>query len=82
MAKCLPIPTIPKPSLPLGISLGFPSPSVTLDPALCCKLLPFPFNVTIPLPAGTINVAVLASIATYIDAANAWLDALQPTCPR
>lgn len=82
MAKCLPVPSVPPIPLPGGISLGATIPLPEFDPALCCKLLPYPFAPKIPIPGLTASLGFLAVISTAIDGANAYLDSLQPKCPR
>lgn len=80
---CLPLETPPFPELPFPLTLGAAIPSFDFDPALCCKLLPFPVSVPpVPLPPGTINPAIMAIIQANLQSMGAYFDALPFKCPR
>jgi hypothetical protein len=81
---CTPIPTLPMPSLPGGITL---TPPETPDPGfsadLCCKILQFAIPTPpIPLPPGVVNAGTAAIIKTTLASVQAYLDALPVSCPR
>jgi hypothetical protein len=78
---CLKIPIPPIPTLPPGLTLGVPIPVVSFDPALCCKILPFPLvTPPIPLPPLVLNPAVIAIINEKLTALNAYFDQLTIDC--
>lgn len=81
---CLPIPTLPIPTLPAGIGISFTLPPITFDPALCCKILPFPLSTPpIPIALGVaIPPAINAAIASAISSVQQYLDQLVIHCPR
>ena len=80
---CTPLPDIPLPSLPGGITLTPPDPGVSFDPALCCKLLPFPVATPpIALPVGTLSPAVIATLLETLQGIQDYLDGLPLRCPR
>ena len=81
---CLKAPVPTAPTLPDGFGFGAVTPSVTLNPALCCKIPPFPYPIP-PIPLGVgvqvpppIIVAVAKAKATLL----AYIDKLQISCPR
>jgi len=80
---CIPIPDVPLPTLPGGLTIAPSIPSQSFDPALCCKLLNMP-AVTPPVGiVGTLlNPAVNAAIATAIKSVQTYLDALPHDCPK
>jgi hypothetical protein len=80
---CIPIPAVPLPELPFPLTFGVTTPPFDFDPALCCKLLPFPIALPpIPLPLGTLNPAVVGVIMANLQAMNDFVDALPLKCPR
>jgi len=82
---CNPVPSIPIPTLPDGISLALPlpNPPSVSTPSPCCLLpeLP-PITLPITLPPAIVNIAFVATLRVAIEAANAWLESLPLTCPR
>ena len=82
MASCIPLPHVPVPDFPAGLDLSVQTPSITFDPELCCKLLPYPVAVpSVPL-GGIIDTAFLLAIAAQVQIINAWIDSLAISCPR
>jgi len=81
---CVPLPAVPVPTLPGGISLTPPAPpGISFDPELCCKLLPFPLATPpISLPPGTLNPAVIAAVTAILQQIQDFLDGAVLRCPR
>jgi hypothetical protein len=83
MAKCIPIPKLPEPSLPSGLSFDPPAlPLPTLPEGVCCKLPPLqPPALPIHIPPLT-----LAPVLAVLKAATAAINDVQKliplTCPR
>lgn len=78
---CLELPATPFPTLPGGLTLGAAMPGTVLDPALCCKLLPFPVVVP-PVALGvSLSPVIVAALNTALTALNAYMDALPIKCP-
>lgn len=79
---CVPIPSVPIPQLPPGVSIGVPIPSVEFDVTICCKLLSFsqvapPLSLNVPL-----NPAIQAVITSTLQALQNYFDSLPLDCPR
>ena len=71
------------PTLPNGLTLTPPSFSVSFSADLCCKIA-IQIPIHIPIPPLTLNPTILATINTYIGAAQDYLDsfeALHLDCP-
>ena len=80
---CVPIPDVPVPELPAGISIAPTFPSQDFDASLCCKILNIPITVPpIPIPPLLLNPAVNTAIATAIKGIQDYLDKLQHDCPK
>ncbi len=80
---CVPIPDIPIPTLPDGISLAPSFPSQSFDAALCCKVLDLEIKPPpIPIPPLLLNPAVNATIAATIKAVQDYIDKLPHDCPK
>ncbi len=83
MAKCIPIPQIPEPSLPGGIS--FAPPPLPLPPfpeGVCCKLPPLPIP-PLPNPIPPLPLAAVIAVMKKAVAAINKVQKLKPlTCPR
>lgn len=77
----LPIPTIP--TLPAPLSISLPALPSIVTPGLCCQLIP-PITIIPPitLPPAILNPAVILTINAAIAQVQAYLDALDPGCPR
>lgn len=81
--SCLAAPAPPIPTLPTGFGFGATTPSISFDPTLCCKILPFPIAIPpIPLAVGVqIPAAILAAIAEAEAVLLAYIDQLSVDCP-
>ena len=81
---CAPIPELPMPELPGGITLAPPeTPDPGFSADLCCKILQFTVPTPpIPLPPLVVNPATSAIIKTTMAAVQAYLDAIPVKCPR
>lgn len=82
---CIPLPTVPAPSLPAGITLGPPPtpPVPGADANLCCKLPPIPTPPPIPpIPAILMTGAVVAAFNKAVAGILSYLDKLPLDCPR
>ena len=80
---CIPIPDVPVPTLPAGISITPTLPSQDFDAALCCKVLQIEIKPPpIPIPPLLLNPAVNAVIATTIKGVQDYIDALPHDCPK
>jgi len=79
---CIKFPFPAPPSLPSPFTLGvgFVTPPIGLNPALCCK-----FNLPLSVPAIPIGVPLIGAVTTGITialaAVNAYIDQLSPRCP-
>lgn len=80
--SCLGLPPPAVPTLPGGLTLGAALPSFTFDPALCCKILPFPVSTPpLPLPPLVFNPAAIAAINAALASFASYFDALSLSCP-
>ena len=80
--SCLGITPPAPPTLPGGLTLGAAVPSISFDPTLCCKILPFPVNTPpLPLPPLVFNPAVIAAINLAMSQLVTYFDALSVSCP-
>ena len=71
------------PTLPGSITIAPTLPSATFDPALCCKILPFPLGTPAPpIPPLLLNPAVNAAIASVLKSVQDYVDLLPVTCPK
>ena len=80
---CLRIPKIAFPPLSGGFGFGITTPDISLDPTLCCKILPFPIGIP-PVSLGAlipIPPAVLAAIAAAEAYILALVDLYAIDCP-
>jgi hypothetical protein len=84
MSTCIPIPKLPFPSLPSGISLSPQLPSVSLSLPNPCCLLPEAITIvlSLPLPPLTINFAFLEPVQEAFDMLEALINQLPLNCPR
>lgn len=85
MPPCVPIPTLPHPSLPSGISLAPPLPSLPAEslPNVCCLLPALASPKTpIPLPPLVVNPAFIVALREGLAAIEAYFDAIPLDCPR
>ena len=81
--SCTPIPDIPVPELPAGISITPTFPSQDFDAALCCKVLNIPITPPpLPIPPLLLNPAVNAAIAAAIKGVQEYIDKLPHDCPK
>lgn len=80
---CVPVPSVTLPTLPAPWSLAPPSLPGIVTPGLCCNLVP-PVALTprIPLGALVITPAVILLINQGLHVVQAYIDALDPGCPR
>lgn len=79
---CTPVPSVPLPSLPPGISIGVSIPSPSFDAALCCKLLGFSPSVP-PIGLGVpLNPAIQVAIAGALQGLQNYFSQLAIRCPR
>jgi len=79
---CIPIPSVPFPTLPSGITLTPPIPSVEFDAELCCKIAQFEATAP-PVSIGVaLNPAIAAAITAALQGVQDYLDALPLDCPR
>lgn len=81
---CKELPLAELPSLPTGLTLGADLASITFDPTLCCKLLPFP---VISPPASFLvgiatDPAVVAILKAKLALVTAYFDSKPTRCPR
>lgn len=83
MAKCLDIPILPvPPPLPLGLTIAPTFPVFSFNPALCCRILPFPLvTPPIPLPPFVLNAGVILVLTNAMQAIQNFLDSLPLDCP-
>jgi hypothetical protein len=79
---CIPVPTIPVPTLGLGLNIAPPAGlEFSGDLNLCCKRLPFDIAIPVPLPPLTLNASASAVIAASIAAVQEYINSLPPECP-
>jgi hypothetical protein len=81
---CIPIPKLPIPTLPDGITLALPLPSIHVTiPGFCC-LLPggIPIDIAPVLPPLTLTSALLLDLEAGLAAVEAWIASLPLDCPR
>lgn len=81
---CIPIPELPQPSLPGGITLGADLPVIDIDAKLCCKLAHFsspPTSIAV-LVTPTALAAAAVAVRAGIQAIQAYVDAIPFKCPR
>lgn len=80
---CVPIPDIPVPTLPAGISLTPTLPSFDFDENLCCKILQLELKPPpIPIPPLLLNPGVNAAIASTVKGVQDYIDRLPHDCPK
>lgn len=82
---CVSAPKPPIPSLPGGIKLEVPIPSVpnASVPNVCCTLPGLPsISIPTPLPPLLVNPAFVATLRAALSAAHDFFDQLPLTCPR
>lgn len=80
---CVPLPKVAAPTLPAPLSIAPSVPTLSFDPDLCCKVLPFPLATPpVPLPAGTINPAVIAIVTNAMAQIQTYLNSLSIPCPK
>lgn len=84
---CVDVPKVPLPSLPSPLSLGVPSFTAPVVPAvpLCCKIqIPSSglFSTPpIPLPIGAVLLPIVMVLTAAIGEINSFLDGITPDCP-
>lgn len=80
---CIAAPKVPVPTL-AGLSLAPPAlPSVSFDPNLCCKQLPFSIPTPpLPLGAGMITPATIAIVTQAMAKIQTFLASLSIPCPK
>ena len=80
---CTPLPKVPLPTLPGGLSLTPPQPSASFNADLCCKMLPVPLATpAAPLPPLTINPGVIAIVNQVMSQITTFLNSLTIPCPK
>ncbi|HEY3254604.1 MAG TPA: hypothetical protein VGJ91_11670, partial [Polyangiaceae bacterium] len=83
LMACVPIPDVPLPTLPDGITIAPTFPAESFDPSLCCKILKIPITTPpIAIPPAILNPGVNAAIATAIKGVQDYIDKLQHDCPK
>jgi len=80
---CVPLPKVEAPKLPAPLTITPSVPEFSFDPALCCKVLPFPLATPpVPLPPGTLNPAVVAIVTNAMSQVTKFLNSLSIPCPK
>lgn len=80
---CVPLPKVEAPTLPSPLTIHPSVPELSFDPALCCKVLPFPLATPpIPLPAGVLNPAVFVIINQAMSKVTTYLNSFEIPCPK
>jgi len=80
---CIPIPDVPLPTLPDGITIAPTLPSQDFDPALCCKVLNLPVSTPpIGIPPVLLNPGVNAILKNAIKGVQSYIDQLPHDCPK
>lgn len=82
---CVPLPRLPLPTLPEGISISVPLPpfpAISID-SPCCLLPPLQTpKIPIPLPPLVVNPALVATIRAGLAAIEAYEAMIPLDCPR
>jgi hypothetical protein len=79
---CTPIPVVPVPSLPPGLTLGAALPTPEFAPELCCKLLPFELSVPPAALGIPLNAGIAATLTVTLKTLTDYLLSLPVKCPR
>ncbi len=80
---CVPIPDVPLPTLPDGITIAPTFPTFSFDPTLCCKILQLPLTIPpIAIPPFLLNTGVNTVIANAVKAVQDYIDQLPHDCPK
>jgi len=81
---CLVGPKLGEPTLPFPLSATAPSiPSFNFNPKLCCNFIQIKTPpLTVALPPGVLNPAVVATIRAGIRTVRNWVNSFQLPCPR
>lgn len=82
---CIPIPKPGLPSIPDGLTLSVPQPTLPAEtiPGACCILPPTPLPALPPLiPAIVLNAGVMAGIKDGLALVEDYFDSLPLDCPR
>jgi hypothetical protein len=81
---CIPVPNVPTVPIPSPLSIVPPLPAVPAFAAgVCCVQVTYkPATPPLPLPALAINPAVVAALRQANQQVQAFIDGLQPPCPK
>lgn len=80
---CTPVPDVPLPSLPGGITIAPTFPAQSFDPNICCKILNLPLGTPpLAIPPALLNPAVNTLIANTVKGIQDYVDQLQHDCPK
>lgn len=80
---CISVAPPAPPVLPSPFTLGAELPPFSLDPALCCKVLPYPVATPpIPLPPGVLNPTFVSALNAGMAQVLGVLRAVTVRCPR
>lgn len=78
---CIALPHVPKPTLPLPLTLGISLSTPPLDFTLCCSIHIPSLPIIPPISATIVPTALIAALLAYVDQVNDFIDSIAPTCP-